>query len=217
MKSLNLTPELLQYLMEMSQPENLYLKELRLKTDSLKYARLRSPTEQIYFMMFLLRLLKPKNVLEIGTFTGYSTLSIALATTDDTQIITCDINNVFPQTGQDIWKKAQVAHRIKLCLGPALNTIQNLKQNNNTFDFVFIDADKENYWEYFTSTLSMLTPEGIIMIDNVLWKGEVLDSNSTDMRANAIRNFNERLLKESGIHYCILPIGDGITLITKEK
>jgi predicted O-methyltransferase YrrM len=216
MKSLNLTPELYQYLLELSPKENFHLKELRIKTDKLKYARLRSPTEQINFMMFLLQNLKPKNILEIGTFTGYSTLAMALATPEDTQIITCDINNVFPSTGQEIWKNAGVANRIKLQLGPAIETLTQLQQQSQTFDFVFIDADKENYWQYFEKSLNMLTVNGLIIIDNVLWRGQVIDGNNSDLRTNAIRDFNQRLSLQPHINYCLLPLGDGISLVSKK-
>ena len=215
MKALNLAPALHEYLMQVSPEEDPHLKELRIKTDTLKYARLRSPTEQVYFMMFLLRFLKPKKILEVGTFTGYSTLAIALACGVDADIITCDINNVFPEVGHDIWKKANVSNRISLRLGHAVNTLEDLVKEDSKFDFVFIDADKENYIKYFDMAFSMLTEKGIIMVDNVLWKGEVADGQTSDMRAQAIREFNNYLAEKPEINYCLLPIGDGVSLVSK--
>jgi predicted O-methyltransferase YrrM len=215
MKMINFTPELYQYLLDLNPVENPYLKELRIKTDNLKYARLRSPTEQIHFISFLLRFIKPKAILEIGTFTGYSTLAFALATADDTKIITCDLNNVFPETGQEIWKKANVSHRIQLRLNPALVTLEKLQSENNSFDFIFIDADKENNWNYFEKTLALLNSGGIIAIDNVLWRGQVVEDDKVDSRTTATRDFNKRLSVQPGINYCVLPIGDGITLVSK--
>lgn len=215
MKALNLSPALYEYLIQVSPVEDPYLKELRLKTDKLKYARLRSPTEQIYFMMFMLRFLKPKRILEVGTFTGYSTLAIALACGTGSEIITCDINNIFPEVGREIWEKANVLDRISLRLGHAINTLESLVNENSRFDFVFIDADKENYIQYFDKALSMLTENGMIMVDNVLWRGEITDLQTSDMRAQAIREFNRHLAEKNGVNYCLLPIGDGITLISK--
>lgn len=216
MKSLTMTTELYQYILNANPIEQSSLGELRQKTDQLKYARLRSPTEQIHFITFLLKLLQPSHILEIGTFTGYATLAMALATPETTKIITCDINNVFPQTGQSTWKKANVAKRIDLRLGPALETLKQLKQKSASFDFVFIDADKENYWHYFKIVLSLLSNKGIILVDNVLWHGQVADKTFNDTRTRAIRDFNTRLTQQNDIYHCLLPIGDGLTLIAKQ-
>lgn len=216
MKSINLTPELYEYLLQINPPENPHLRDLRIKTDRLKYARLRSPTEQVQFIMFLLQFLRPKRVLEVGTFTGYSTLAMALSTPADTMITTCDINNIFPETGQEIWKNAGVNDRIQLMLGPAMETLTQLKMQDYDFDFIFIDADKENYWEYFSLSLELLSQNGLIMIDNVLWRGQVVDSNHNDMRTIAIRDFNQRLAHHPDIHYCFIPVGDGISLVSKK-
>jgi predicted O-methyltransferase YrrM len=211
------TRDLYNYILKISPEENFYLKELRLKTDALKYSRLRSPTEQVNFMMFLLQLIKPINILEIGTFTGYATLAMALATSSNTKIITCDITNIFPEIGQEVWKQAGVSSRIQLMLGPAKDTLEKLHQQKQTFDFIFIDADKENYWHYFENSLNMLTDNGIIMIDNVLWRGQVADENIVDPTTTAIRNFNQQLSQQFNINYCVLPIGDGVTLVSTKK
>lgn len=215
MKAPGLTQELYQYILQANPVENVWMEELRLKTDRLKYARLRSPTEQIHFMMFLLKLIKPETILEVGTFTGYSTLAMALATPDETSIITCDLNHIFPETGQDVWERANVKQRIKLLLGPAINSLSGLQQDNCRFDFIFIDADKENYIQYFEQALSMLTPKGVIMIDNVLWKGEVINEQTSDPRARAMQEFNQYIKNKVGIDYCLIPIGDGVTLVSK--
>jgi predicted O-methyltransferase YrrM len=215
-KSLSLTKDLYEYILKMNPKENPYLEALRIETDKLKYSRLRSPTEQIHFITFLLSLLKPKNILEIGTFTGYSTLAMGLATPPTTKIITCDINNVFPEIGKTYWENAGMEKRIQLLLGPAKKTIANLQTESKTFDFIFIDADKENYWDYFQSSLNMLNHNGVIMIDNVLWHGQIIDHETDDIRAIAIRDFNQRLSQQTNINFCLLPIGDGITLVTKK-
>src|SRR3990167_6808722 len=170
-KQLNFTPALYQYIFSHNPEENIHLKNLRLRTDQLKYARLRSPTEQVQLITFLLKLLKPKNILELGTFTVYATLAMALATDDSTKIITCDINNVFPSIGIPFWEQSTVGNKIQLILGPALETVSKLEKQNALFDFIYIDADKENYLNYFEQSLTILNKSGLIVIDNVLWHG----------------------------------------------
>ncbi len=215
MKALPLSAELYQYILDMNPEENSFLAELRLKTDQLKYARLRSPTEQMHFISFLLHWLKPKKILELGTFTGYSTLAMALATSSVTTIITCDINNIFPDVGKDSWKAAGVDQRIQLRLGPALNTLAELKKEQHVFDFIYIDADKENSTLYFEQALTMLSQQGMIIVDNVLWKGKVVDPDSNESSTEAIRQFNQYLKKHTDVNYCLLPIGDGLSMVTK--
>lgn len=216
MKSLHMTPELYEYVLNSNPNENSFLKELRKKTDALKYSYLRSPSEQISFLTFMLNLLKPKKILEIGTFTGYSTLAMALATPEDTEIITCDINNVFPSIGLDTWAASGVLDRIELRLGLAMDTLATIQSESKQFDFIYIDADKENVWNYFEKSFSMLTEQGVIIVDNVLWRGRVIDEAYSDSKTNAIRDFNLRLSNEPGVCYCLLPIGDGLTLISRD-
>ena len=215
MKTLQLTPDLYQYLLQINPFENLYLQKLREKTDELKYARLRSPTEQVHFITFLLQCFKPKKLLEIGTFTGYTTLAMALATAETSEIVTCDINAIFPDIGRDIWVSAGVAEKILLRLGLALQTLQQLREEGRVFDFIYIDADKENYVAYFELSLEMLTGQGVILVDNVLWKGQVTDDTNHLSSTLGIRHFNQYLFQRRDINYCVLPIGDGLTLVRK--
>ncbi|MEL0638665.1 O-methyltransferase [Marinomonas sp. TI.3.20] len=216
-KNLMINDDLYNYILDHNPKENEFLLKLKNKTDELKYARLRSPTEQIHFLSFLLKFLNPKAILELGTFTGYSTLAFALSTKSNCNIITCDINNIFPSIGVDIWKEANVSDRITLELGPAKNTLIKLLENKALFDFIYIDADKENNWSYLEMALFLLNEDGMIIIDNVLWHGDVVKEEINTDRVNALREFNKKVMQLSNINYCLLPIADGLTIISKNK
>lgn len=214
MKTLQMTDQLYDYLLHIDMPENIYMAELRQKTYELRNAVMITSREQDNFFMFLLRLLQPKFVLEVGTFTGYCTLALALATSEDCKVITCDIDADYPAVGKPFWQKAGVAHKIDLRIRPALETLAELKKQNMIFDFVFLDADKVNYQNYFDAALDMLAPKGVIAVDNVLWDGKVADPSDNNYQTRAIRKFNDNLRK-SNLHYCVLPVGDGLTLVSK--
>jgi predicted O-methyltransferase YrrM len=173
--------------------------------------------EQGQLMAFLIELTAAEKTLEIGVYTGYSSLVVALALPETGRITACDINTETTSIAQEFWKKAGVAHKIDLKLAPALETLENLiKQNlSNSFDFIFIDADKKNYLNYYEHSLRLLRPGGLILVDNVLWGGRVADSNSHDKQTLAIRAFNQAIYQDKRISMCLIPIGDGLTLIRK--
>ena len=217
-KSLNLDSALYEYLLANSLREPEVLTQLRLATAKLPMSRMQIAPEQGQFMALLVRLLGAKKTLEVGVFTGYSALVVALALPEDGKVIACDRDPRFTEMAKPYWEKAGVADKIDLRLAPALETLENLIANgeSNSFDFAFIDADKRNYPNYYEQTLQLVRPGGLIAIDNVLWSGRVADPEDTDKRTVAIREFNQKLHQDSRIHLSVLAIADGLTLAIKK-
>ena len=170
---------------------------------------------QAYFFQFFIKTNKIKNILEIGTFTGYSALSMGLAIPKDGNIICLDINKETSEVAKNFFKKANLDKKIKIILGPAMNTLKKLKDDKKIFDMIFIDADKENYKNYYNLSLELVKNNGFILIDNVLWKGDVADPNKNDQLTNIIREFNSFIKKDDRIEKTILPLGDGVTICRK--
>jgi len=170
---------------------------------------------QAYFFQFFIRTNKIKNILEVGTFTGYSALSMALALPKNGKITCLDINKNTSEVANNFFKKADLDKKIKIILAPALNSLDKLKNDKKSFDMIFIDADKENYKNYYNLSLSLVKNDGFILIDNVLWKGEVADPNKNDQLTNVIREFNSFIKKDDRIEKTILPLGDGVTICRK--
>jgi predicted O-methyltransferase YrrM len=173
--------------------------------------------EQGQFMAFLIKLIGAKKTLEVGVFTGYSSLVVALALPENGEIIACDVDEEYTQIARTYWEKAGVSHKIKLHLAPAVLTLENLlaKGEENSFDFAFIDADKSNYDTYYEQALKLVRVGGVIAIDNVLWDGKVADSRVQDNRTQAIRRLNEKLHQDTRILLSVVPIADGLTLAMK--
>ena len=177
--------------------------------------RLQISVTQGYFMQFIIKNNNIKNILEIGTFTGYSALTMALSTDKD-GIITClDRNKKTSDVAINFFKKAKIDNKINLICGNAKDTLSKLKNENTKFDLIFIDADKENYINYYELSFNLISKNGLILIDNVLWKGEVADLNKNDKLTNIIREFNAHIKNDPRIEKTILPIGDGITICRK--
>ena len=168
---------------------------------------------QSQFLHLIIKISNIKKVLEIGTFTGLSTLSMALALSDDGEIIALDKNNETNKVATDFFKKANQDHKIKTLIKPALESLDEIKNEN--FDLVFIDADKTNYIEYYERSLKLLNKNGLIIIDNVLWYGEVINQNSNDKFTNNIKEFNNHISKDVRIEKLIVPLGDGMTICRK--
>jgi len=166
------------------------------------------------FLGFLIQLVQAKSVLEIGCFTGYSALAMAERLPDDGKLITLDINPDTNKIAQKFWQKSPQGYKIKSILGPALDTLKTLNEN---FDMVFIDADKENQLAYLEKTLDILNPNGLIVIDNCLWSGRVLDSHTDDATTRAIQKLNDHVKQASDLDVCLLPVRDGMYLIRKGK
>ena len=177
--------------------------------------RMQISVTQGYFMQFIIKNNKIKKILEIGTFTGYSALTMALSLDDD-GIVTClDKNKQTSVIANNFFKKAKVNNKINLICDNASNILSKLIKKNNTFDLIFIDADKENYIKYYEFAFNLISKNGLIIIDNVLWKGEVADLSKNDKLTNIIRKFNEHIKKDHRIEKTILPIGDGLTICKK--
>ena len=154
----------------------------------------------------------------MGVFTGYSALSVALGLPEDGKLIALDVSEEWTNVGRRYWEMAGVTDKIDLRIAPALESLQNLiaEGKEGTFDFAFIDADKENYYQYYEYCLQLLRPNGLIAIDNVLWSGRVADKNETEMETIAIRELNEKLHNDGRIDLSLLPLSDGVTLIRKK-
>ena len=176
--------------------------------------RMQISITQGYFMQLLIKINKLKQILEIGTFTGYSALSMALA--NEEALITClDKNEKTSQVAINFFNKAKVEKKINLIVGEAIESLNNLISENKKFDLVFIDADKENYINYYNLCFKLISNNGLILIDNVLWKGDVKDKNKNDKMTNIIREFNSYIKNDNRIEKTILPIGDGVTICRK--
>ncbi len=192
------------------------LRELRDETAKLELSIMQISPDQGQFMAFLVKLIDARRIVEVGTFTGYSALAMALATHEDTKIVCCDVSKEWTSIGQSFWGKAGVANKIDLHLAPALHTLaQLLSSEKHCYDFAFIDADKTNYDAYYECCLSLLRPGGLIGIDNVFWGGSVADQTQQDDDTNAIRALNKKLQTDERIDLSIVPIGDGLTLARK--
>ena len=168
---------------------------------------------QCQFLHLIIKISNIKNVLEIGTFTGLSTLSMALALTENGKIITLDKNDETNKIAINFFKKAKQDHKIKTITKPAIESLNEIK--DQTFDLIFIDADKMNYKKYYESSLNLLNLGGLIIIDNVLWHGEVVDKNNTDKFTLNIKHFNNFIAKDERVEKLIIPLGDGMTICRK--
>ena len=172
--------------------------------------RMQIDTSQCYFLHLIIKISNTKSVLEIGTFTGLSALSISLALPNDGKLIALDKNEETNKVAKNFFKKANQDHKIKTIIKPALESLEELK--NNKFDMVFIDADKMNYKEYYEKSLKLINKNGLIIIDNVLWHGEVADKENLDKYTDNIREFNTYVANDKRVEQIIIPLGDGMTV-----
>jgi predicted O-methyltransferase YrrM len=200
------------YIHEHSVREPLVLRELREATKAVPMSGMQIGADQGQFLQLLVQAIGAKRCLEIGTYTGYSALAVALALPKDGRIICCDISEEWTAVGKPFWKKAGVEKKIDLRIGPALHTLKGLK---GPFDFVFIDADKPNYLKYYEACLPLVRKNGIIAIDNTLWSGAVADPTQKDADTVALRQFNDALHRDQRVALSMLPLGDGVTLALK--
>lgn len=205
------------YIIENSIRDTPLLKALRDETAQDKMARMQIAPEQGQFMALIIKLMGAKRIIEIGTFTGYSSLCMAQALPDDGTIICCDISTDWTDMAKRYWDQAGVSHKIDLRIAPATDTLSNLISNagTDTFDAAFIDADKENYDTYYEACLKLLRPGGLIMLDNMLWSGRVIDDTQQDEDTQAIRALNQKLKSDERIDLSLLPMADGITFALK--
>lgn len=216
-RTLTLTDKLWDYLLSVSLREPDPLRRLRAATAKRPLAGMQIGPEQGQFMALLVRLVGARRCLEIGTFTGYSALVVALALPPEGRLIACDVNPDTTALARHYWAEAGVEDKIELRLAPALVTLDALlaEGREGSFDFAFIDADKTNYDGYYERALRLVRPGGLILIDNVLWGGAVADRRSKDPDTVALRALNEKLHGDERVDLSLLPLGDGVTLLRK--
>ena len=215
-KNLEITDKIEKYIEKFSYQLTPVQKEIIKYNDSLgDIKRMQIAVSQCHFLHLIIKTSKIKNALEIGTFTGLSALSIAIALPNDGKLVALDKNKETNKIATDFFKKANQDKKIETIIKPALDSINDLKKNNNKFDMIFIDADKENYKNYYEQSIELLNKDGLIIIDNVLWHGEVVDENKNDKFTINMRNFNKHVHNDSKTEQIIMPLGDGLTVCRK--
>jgi predicted O-methyltransferase YrrM len=213
-RQITLSDDLLAYLQAVSLREPESLRRLREETARLPMAGMQISPDQGQFMALLVRLIGARHCLEIGTFTGYSALAVALALPADGRVTCCDVSEEYTAVARRAWAGAGVAAKIDLYLAPARATLDRLRAEGRrgSFDFAFIDADKENYDHYYEASLDLVRKGGLIAIDNVLWSGAVADDTKQDADTRALRALNLKLRDDRRVDISMLPLGDGLTL-----
>jgi predicted O-methyltransferase YrrM len=216
-KMIKVSEELYDYILSVSLREPDILRRLREETAPYPHSMMQISPDQGQFMALLVRLIAATKTIELGVYTGYSSLSVALALPPDGKIIACDVNEEWTSMAKRYWAEAGVSHKVDLRLAPAMETLDSLlaEGRSGSFDFIFIDADKENYDGYYERSLKLLRVGGIIAVDNVLWSGRVVDPAWHDTDTNAIRAFNSKLISDDRILLSMVPIADGLTLAVK--
>ena len=215
-KSLEINERLEKYISDHTNDLHPIQKELLKYNDSLgQTKKMQISISQAYFFQFFIRINNIKNILEVGAFTGYRALSMGLVLPKDGKITCLDINKDTSEVANNFFKKAKLDNKIKINLAPAIDSLIKLKNTKEKFDMIFIDAAKENYKNYYNLSLELIKNSGFIIIDNVLWKGEVADPKKNDQLTNVIREFNSFIKKDDRIEKTILPLGDGITICRK--
>jgi len=217
-KTINFDDRLYAYYATVAYDEPAIMRDLRERTASLAMAAMQITAEQGSFMGLLVKLVGARRILEIGTFTGYSALAMARALPADGRLIASDVSAEWTAIAREFWQKAGVADRIALILKPGRDVIQELLAQGEAgrFDMMFIDADKHNYDHYYEGGLKLLRAGGLMMIDNVLWGGDVADPTKTDADTSALRALNAKIRADTRIDFSMVPIGDGVTLVRKK-
>lgn len=216
-QTLGLEKRLYDYLLSVSVQEPEVLTQLREETAQLSMSQMQITPEQGQFMALLIQLMGAKKTLDIGVFTGYSSLVVALALPQDGKVVACDVSEEYTNTARKYWQQAGVASKIELHIAPAVETLDRLLTSGEagTFDFAFIDADKSSYDNYYERALQLVRPGGLIAVDNVLWSGRVADPQVQDNRTNNIRAFNQKLHQDPRVMISLVPIADGLMLALK--
>jgi predicted O-methyltransferase YrrM len=216
-RTVSMTDDLHQYLLAVTLRDQDVFRRLRDETAQLEAGGMQISPEQGQFMQLLVKLLNAKRTLEVGVFTGYSSLCVATALPEDGQVIACDVSEEYTSIARRYWQEAGVAHKIQLHLGPAVETLKRLvdEGQQNSFDFAFIDADKEPYPTYFELALQLVRPGGLIAIDNVFRGGRVAEADNRDHDTQIIHELNQKLHSDERIDLSVVPIGDGLTLARK--
>jgi len=216
-RSAFLPPEIQRYIDDMTLRDLPVLRDLREETAKNPRAGMQTGADQVQFLQLLVRLVAARRCIEVGVFTGYSALGVALALPDDGRIVACDVSEEYTAIARRYWERAGVAGKIDLYLAPATETLDELIASGEEghFDFAYIDADKSNYDAYYERCLRLLRPNGIIAIDNVLWSGEVVQESTQDPDTKALRALNKKIGVDERVDASLLPIGDGLMVVRK--
>ena len=214
-KFTSMTPQLYEYLTAHRTDRDPILAELAKETETLgPISLMQIAPEQGAFMTMLARLIGAHSAVEIGTFTGYSGLCIARGLPEDGRLLCCDVNHEWTSIAHRYWQKAGVAHKIELRLGPAVDTLRKLPAGTQ-FDLAFVDADKPNYRHYYEEILKRLRPNGVLLFDNVLWMGQVIEATNTEESTQAIRELNDFVANDTRVECVMLSVSDGLTIVRK--
>ena len=218
-RTLSIDDRVYDYLLSVSLKESDLLKQLRAETAGIEFSEMQIAPEQGQFMALLVKLIAARRALEIGTFTGYSSISIASALPQGGELVCCDDSDEWTLMAKKYWQQAGLEDRIDFRLGDAARTLQALVDEGQagTFDFIFIDADKQNYPLYYELSLNLLRAGGLMAVDNTLWSGDVADPENMEPGTRAIRRFNEMLKQDERVEISLVPIGDGLTLVHKSE
>lgn len=211
-KSISMPDALYQYTLDNWLREPALLRELREETAKMPNHNMQISPDQGQLMGVLTKLFGIRRYLEIGVFTGYSSLSVAMNLPEDGKVVACDVSHEFTNTARKYWHKAGVDGKVDLRVGPAIDTLDKLIQEGQTFDMAFIDADKQNYLNYYERCLQLVRPGGAILIDNVLWDGKVADSEVNDDMTEFIRGVNRVLHQDERVDLALIPVADGLTI-----
>lgn len=215
--SIGLDDRLNEYVVKSHPQEHPVLAELRALTGRMANGQMQIAPEQGHFLAFLIHLIGARNTLEVGTFTGYSALAVALALPPKGRVIACDVSEEWTSIGRKFWEKAGVAGKIDLRLGPAIGTLRKLAEEgwNDKFDFAFLDAEKTEYDDYYELTLPLLRKGGLVVLDNMLRDGDVADPKVQDRGTKAVRALNRKIAADKRVEAVLLPLADGVTVARK--
>ncbi len=217
-QTLPMSDELYQYMIDVSLRETDLMKQLRDETYEMSSRELQSAPEQSQLMAFFLKVLGAKKVIEIGVYTGYTTLALALALPEDGKVVACDVHDEWTSIGKRYWEQSGVADKVDLRLGSALDTLAELTADpaeRGTYDFAYIDADKQNNINYIEHCLKLLRTGGVIAIDNIFASGGVIDDSVQGESIETVRTMNRNLLTDDRVDLTLIPIGDGMTFLRK--
>ena len=214
-KSVELTESLYQYVLDVNPVIPDELQQFHAETLALPGGHMVIPFQQMHFMQFLLRLIGAKRVLELGTFSGFSALAFALALPDDGVVFTCDVSDQLLSLGRIFWQRLKMQHKIHFLNKPAIDCLESQTALKTQFDFIFIDADKASLKRYVEKASALLSPKGLIAVDNTLFKGEVANPSSERQMVQDIRAFNAYMKTRTDLNVCLLPVADGLTLISR--